>query len=208
MASALERGLETLGELLAEEGAVADLVLIGGGALLLLGEVIRPTAGLDVVAQFRDGRLEPSQPFPEALTRAVRRVGAALDLSRVPRDSKDWLNPGPSYLSTIGLPDGVEHRLTVRTYGALTIRIVSRRDLIALKFFAASDPQRRPRQTIDVDDLRKLSPTNDELLHALQWCRRVDGRAGFLQLDAAPLLAQLGVDATSLFQDIDQAEGS
>jgi hypothetical protein len=130
-------------------------------------------------------------------------VGAALDLPHLPRDAKDWLNPGPSQLTKIGLPEGFEERLTVRTYGALTIRIASRRDLIALKFFAASDPQRGPRRAIDLADIRKLSPTKDELLHALRWCRRVDGRSDFLELDAARVLTELGIDPTPILQALE-----
>lgn len=202
----LEQGLEALGEILADEGEAADLVLIGGGALLLQGELVRPTADLDAVARVRDGMLEASQPFPKALVSAVRRVGAALDLPHIPRDAKDWLNPGPSYLTTMGLPDGFEQRLTVRTYGALTIRLASRRDLIALKFLAASDPQRASRRVIDLADIRKLAPTRDEILHALRWCQHKDGRSDFLQLDAAPVLAELGIDSTSVFRELEELE--
>jgi hypothetical protein len=201
----LERGLKTLGALLAEEGQSADLVLVGGGALLLQGELVRPTGDLDVVARVKDGILEASQPFPERLVSAVRRVGAALDLPHIPRDTKDWLNPGPSYLTTMGLPEGFQQRLTVQIFGALTIRIASRRDLIALKFFAASAPERRPRRAIDLADIRKLSPTRDEILHALRWCQRVDGRPDFLQLDAASVLAELGIDSTPIFRDLEEA---
>jgi hypothetical protein len=198
----LETGLEALGELLAQEGLQADLVLIGGGALLLLGELERPTGDLDVVARVQNGVLQASQPFPEPLVRAVRRVGAALDLPHVPRDAKDWLNAGPSRLTKIGLPDGFGDRLTLRAYGALTIRIASRMDLIALKFFAASDPQRGSRRNIDVADIRALGPTHAEVVHALRWCIRVDGRPDFLTLDAAQLLRELGIDATPFLREL------
>jgi hypothetical protein len=140
MPTPFEPGLDALGQILEEQGLAADLVVIGAGALLLRGEIVRPTGDLDVVARVENGELEASQPFPEPLVRAVRRVGAALGLPYVPRDEKDWLNAGPSYLTTIGLPQGFEDRLTLRTYGSLTIRIAARIDLIAFKFFAASDP--------------------------------------------------------------------
>ena len=198
----LQRGLESLGDLLAEERLQADLVVIGGGALLLRGELVRPTADLDVVARFEHGVLEASEPLPEPLVRAVRRVGAALGLSHFPRDEKDWLNAGPSYLLTMGLPDGFEDRLTARTFGALTIRIASRLDLIALKFLAASDPQRGQRRAIDLADLLRIAPTHEEIVHALRWCMRVDGRPDFLKLDAAPLLDQLGIDATPFLEEL------
>jgi hypothetical protein len=96
----------------------------------------------------------------------------------------------------MGLPRGFQSRLSVRTYGALTIRIASRMDLIALKFFAASDPQRGPRRSIDVADIRRLAPTAQEIGHALRWCIQVDGRSDFFQLDALPLLQALAIDAT------------
>jgi hypothetical protein len=132
----------------------------------------------------------------------VRRVGAALDLPHVPKNDKDWLNPGPSFLTTFGLPEGFEDRLATKIYGALTIRIAARADIIALKFLAATDPQRE-RRAIDRSDLRQLSPTRDEILHALRWCRRIDGRTDFLRLDAAPLLAELGMDPAPLFAELD-----
>lgn len=203
----LERGLEALGDVLEDEGLQADLVLVGAGALLLRGEIVRPTADLDVVARVDNGVLQASQPLPEPLVRAVRRVGAALDLPHVPRDGKDWLNPGPSYLTTMGLPDGFENRLSVQTYKALTIRIPARIDLIALKFFAASDPQRGLRRSVDVADIRVLEPTDDEIVHALRWCMRVDGRPDFLELEAAPLLRQLGIDATPLLRELEMNWG-
>ena len=199
----LEQGLEVLGDVLAEERQQADLVLIGAGALLLRGELIRPTADLDVVARVEDGLLEASDPLPEALVRAVRRVGAALDLPHIPRDVKDWLNAGPSYLTKIGLPEGFQDRLTLRRYGALTIRIASRMDLIALKFLAASDPQRGTRRAIDVADIRRTLPTHGEVVHALRWCMRVDGRPDFLRLDAAPLLAELGIDPNPYLRELE-----
>jgi hypothetical protein len=202
VSSELERGLEVLGEVLENEDLHADLVLVGAGTLLLRGELVRPTADLDVVARVQSGVLHPSQPFPAWLVRAVRRVGAALDLPHVPRDAKDWLNPGPSYLTKIGLPDGFDTRLTVRTFKTLTVRLAARMDLVALKFFAASDPQRGPRRSVDVADLRMLAPTDEEVIHALRWCARVDGRGDFLQLEAAALLRQIDIDAAPLLNRI------
>lgn len=201
-----EDALQALGELLAEEGLAADLVLVGGGALLLRGELQRPTADLDVVARVENGTLQASAPLPAALIECVRRVGRALDLPFCPRDSKDWLNAGPSYLTTMGLPEGFEGRLERRAYGPLTIRIASRLDLIAFKIFAASDPQ-RSRRAVDVADLKLLAPTFKEVVHALRWCVRVDGRANFLELDATPLLTILGFDLVSLLTALDHEVG-
>ncbi|MDX2019443.1 MAG: DUF6036 family nucleotidyltransferase [Deltaproteobacteria bacterium] len=200
-----ENALQALGQLLDEEGMVADLVLVGGGALLLQGELERPTADLDIVARVENGTLQASAPLPTALVQCVRRVGKALDLPHHPRDPKDWLNAGPSYLTTMGLPEGFQGRLDRRAYGPLTIRIASRLDLVALKIFAASDPQ-RSRRAVDVADLKRLAPTFDEVLHALRWCMRIDGRADFLELDAKPLLKTLGIDVVPLLAALGHKE--
>src|SRR5213594_3026905 len=117
MGSSLEDGLNTLGQVLDDEGRKADLVVVGAGALLLLGELVRSTADLDAVARMNNGVLEAAQPFPRELVLAIRKVGAALDLPYIPRNEKDWLNPGPSFLLNLGLPDGFASRLTTRAYG-------------------------------------------------------------------------------------------
>ena len=48
--SLLEESLAVLGESLAERGVTFEIVAVGGGSLLLLGLISRPTADLDVVA--------------------------------------------------------------------------------------------------------------------------------------------------------------
>jgi hypothetical protein len=97
--------LETLGELLNGRGHRFEIVVIGGGALLLRDAIARPTQDLDVVARIEGARWKKAQPLPDALVEAIRDVAAALDLPRVPRDDKDWLNAGPSFLFELGLPD-------------------------------------------------------------------------------------------------------
>ena len=42
----LEEALSTLGQLLQDRGEAYDVVVIGGGALLLLGLIVRPTKDL------------------------------------------------------------------------------------------------------------------------------------------------------------------
>jgi len=60
----MEQALEALGEVLEHRGVSCDVVVIGGGALQLLGLITRPTKDLDVVAFVRDGKLEGADPFP------------------------------------------------------------------------------------------------------------------------------------------------
>ncbi len=181
--AALVEALEALGGLLASRGEEQDLVLTGGGALLLLGAIDRPTKDLDVVARVDGGRLVRAEPLPEALTSAVLDVAAALGLP------DDWLNAGPAALLDLGLPDGFADRLKVLRYEALTIRLASRRDQVAFKLYASVDQGPLSRHFAD---LKRLAPTKEELVSSARWCRTHDPSDGFRQM-VIQALAALGV---------------
>jgi hypothetical protein len=53
--SLLEESLMVLGESLAGRGVAFEIVAVGGGSLLLLGLISRPTADLDIVAFLEAG---------------------------------------------------------------------------------------------------------------------------------------------------------
>jgi hypothetical protein len=53
--SLLEESLVVLGESLADRDVTFEIVTVGGGILLLLGLISRPTADLDVVAFIEAG---------------------------------------------------------------------------------------------------------------------------------------------------------
>ena len=76
----LEAALATLGEVLADREVSFDLALIGGGALLLLGAIERPTKDLDIVARVEAGDLVQATPLPPILMEAVSDVAGALGL--------------------------------------------------------------------------------------------------------------------------------
>lgn len=61
--SELKEALATLGEILQDRHQAADLLVIGGGALLLTNFIQRPTKDLDVVARYSDGALVRAEPF-------------------------------------------------------------------------------------------------------------------------------------------------
>lgn len=166
----LEQALQTLGEILTARGERHDLAVVGGGALLILGLIERPTRDLDVVARINAQRWSRAQPFPPGLAEAVRDVAGALDLP------DDWLNPGPTDLLDLGLPEGFAGRTVVRRYEALTVRFAARRDQIAFKLYAAVD---QGPDSKHFADLKKLSPTPDELLVAAHWTRTHDPSDGF-----------------------------
>lgn len=182
----LAEALTTLGQLLQERSETHDVVVIGGGALLLLGFIERPTKDLDAVARVEGERWLCAEPFPEGLTRAIEDVAAALDLE------DDWLNPGPAGLMDLGLPDGFEKRATVRRYGNLTIRLAAVQDLIAFKLYAAADHW--PDRSRHLADLRRLVPTPEALVAGARWCRTHDPSEGFRDTLLLPVLAELGVE--------------
>jgi hypothetical protein len=190
--SQITAALTLLGDVLEERGLAFDLVVIGGGALLLQQLIRRPTLDLDVVARIERDAWLTSKPLPAPLVAAIRDVAEALDLPREPRDDKDWLNGGPSFLRNLGLPAGFEGRASTRRFGPLTIRVAAREDLIALKLWAATDPRRGQRRAVDVHDLQELHPTGAELRAAVRWCRQKDGRPDFVTIDLAPAITALG----------------
>lgn len=186
--AALVEALEALGGLLESRGEEHDLVLIGGGALLLLGAIERPTKDLDVVARFVGNELIHAEPLPQTLLAAIGDVAAALALPG------DWLNAGPAALLDFGLPEGFEERLEVRKYGALTIRLASRRDQVSFKLYAVVDQGPRSRHFAD---LKKLSPSSDELVASGRWCRTHDPSDGFRKM-LVQALAALGVEGADV----------
>src|SRR5688500_578748 len=125
--------LATLGALLEERGLHFDVFVVGGGALLLLGLLDRPTKDIDVVGIVESGTVRISTPMPEALKRAIDDTAAVLGLRR------DWMNAGPAALSELGLPGGAVARATPRDWGGLRLRLASRIDQIFFKLYAAVD---------------------------------------------------------------------
>lgn len=184
----LEQALQTLGEILAARGEHHDLAVVGGGALLVLGLIERPTRDLDVVARIDSDLWSRAKPFPPTLDEAVRDVASALDLP------DDWLNPGPTDLLDLGLPGGFAERVDVRRYGTLTIRYASREDQIAFKLYAAVD---QGPDSKHFADLQKLTPTQGELLQAARWTRTHDPSDGFRSMLHQALRA-MGVGASDV----------
>jgi len=179
----LESALTALGEILEDRGLAQELVAIGGGSLLLTGHIERPTADLDIVAVAEGTELLSARPLPKSLVEAVRAVATLLDLS------SDWLNPGPTDLLELGLPDGFRGRTKAQRYGALVVHHAGRFDQICFKLYAAVDQGPRSKH---FRDLQRLGPTAEELLGAAEWTRSHDPSDAFRdQLGQA--LQSLGV---------------
>lgn len=84
----LELALSTIGDVLESRGVNCDVVVVGGGALQLLGLITRPTKDLDVVALFRGGELEGADPLPPDLVRARDDVANALGIPEEDDDAR------------------------------------------------------------------------------------------------------------------------
>lgn len=186
----LDRALTTLGELLQYRGQSADVSIVGGGALLLSGFHLRPTKDVDIVGMGGEEPLRSAHPLPEYLSLAIA------DTARAHGLNSDWMNAGPTSLLDLGLPAGFFARANVRDYGALTVRIAHRWDLVCMKVYAAADAM--PGSSKHSQDLQVLAPSVDELVRAAAWCRSHDPSQGFATRQLAPLLRAMGVPDAQL----------
>ena len=185
--SAFDEALNALGTLLASRGRRYEVVLIGGGNLLLRGVITRPTKDGDLLGERRrDGTVGRTDHLPAPLMQAIADVATTYGLK------DDWLNLGPRSLLDLGLPSGFESRLDRRDYGrGLTVWLAGEYDLIFFKLYAAADHW--PARDRHVEDLQSLGPTRKDLLAAARWSRRHDPSAGYRSLLVATL-AYLGLE--------------
>jgi hypothetical protein len=186
--AAAARLFVALGEQLAAVGERYELVVIGGSGLLALGIIERSTRDVDLLALRSGDKLNSAEPLPKKLASARDRVARDFSLP------VDWLNPGPTDLLTLGLPDGFINRLERRDYGdSLSVYLASRYDQIHFKLYALVDQGPGKHE----DDLRALSPTEEELLAAAHWSRSHDPSEGYAQM-LRGVLTHLGVDDVDL----------
>jgi len=168
-AGQLESALRGMGELLAHEGQVASIVIVGGAAMNLLGVIERGTRDVDVLAVRKPGSdtaLAPPDPLPPAVQRAIGEVARAFDLR------EDWMNTVVAGQWRLGLPPGLEDRVQWRRYGGLEVGIADRLDLVHFKLYAGAD-QTGP-GSVHMKDLLALRPTRAELETAGAWVKAQD----------------------------------
>jgi hypothetical protein len=117
--SHIDEALGKVGQLLAYEGHIYAIVVLGGAALNLLRIAERPTNDVDILAFARPGGgtphelRAPPEPMPEPLMRAARAVARDMGLE------EDWLNAGPALQWRAGLPPGLPRRVHWRQYAGL-----------------------------------------------------------------------------------------
>jgi hypothetical protein len=166
----IEAALRAVGELLAAEEKRVAIVVVGGASLNLLGLLERSTSDVDVIAQADQAaegeyRLRHAVPFPRELESAIRTVARDFGLP------ENWLNSEVSLQWQAGLPPTTVADLTWRDYGNLRVGLVGRQTLISLKLFAAVD---HVGESVHLQDLRSLKPSDNELQQAAEWVATQD----------------------------------
>ena len=168
-------------------GKPIEIVVCGGSALFTTKLVSRTTKDVDVVALKRDSGLFDPDPMPANL------IDAALIVARTLNLPEDWLNTGSADLFRMGLPEGFESRLILKSFGThLIVHFISRLDQIHFKLYASVD-----RGGYHIEDLLALNPTMDEVFMAAKWSQTHDVSEGYTMI-LRDLLTQLGYsDAAS-----------
>ncbi|MDD5459355.1 MAG: nucleotidyl transferase AbiEii/AbiGii toxin family protein [Phycisphaerae bacterium] len=152
-----------------------SIVVCGGTALNAMHLIQRTTKDVDIVALMdSNNQLIDPAPLPEELLVAAKEVANTLNFPQ------DWLNNGPSSgdggLFRLGLPDGFKERLIKNYQGEkLTVYFASRLDQIHFKLYAAVDQF----GSYHASDLKQLSPSDEELLQAIDWAITHDPSEGF-----------------------------
>jgi len=163
------------------------LVVCGGAAPIFNRLVQRQTTrDVDIVALHNARGLISPDPLPDELLREANVVRLEFNLV------ENWLNNGPSRdpggLFQVGLPQGLDSRMTSKQYGPkLTVHFISRFDQIHFKLFACADSG-LGRHT---EDLRDLKPTTEEINQAADWVLQHDPSEGF-RLVFKSMLKQMG----------------
>ncbi len=146
--------LESLDAKLHARGESRELIVCGGGALLILDIIDRQTRDIDVIAPELD----------LVLKEVAAEVGKEFGLE------PEWLNNGPASLSR-DLEVGWETRVQCIYEGRrLKMHALSNRDLLASKLFAYCD-----RDEDDLSDILKMRPSIAEVELLRAWVLVRDG---------------------------------
>jgi hypothetical protein len=172
--------VKALGEILASQNERAAIVIVGGAALIIQGLVVRATRDIDIIAISHDvgeserKAIEPPEPLPESLIKAISRVARDFNLP------EDWMNTTVSLQWKTGLPPGFEERVHWNRYGGLWLGAAGRYDLIFLKLYAAADSEGP--SSVHYQDLLALKPTHKELEAAARWITSQDPSPQFIHI--------------------------
>jgi hypothetical protein len=185
--STLATAMTAVGDTLAARGGKHEVVLVGGGNLLLRGIISRSTRDGDLLGLLGSNhRIIRIEKLPADLAEAVRDVAEAYNLR------PDWLNVGPRAILDRPLPAGFYERLERQQYGTgLVVWFAGLYDQICFKLHAAADAY--PLRDRHVDDLARLEPTRVELISAAKWTLAHDESPGY-RLLLVETLKHLGIE--------------
>lgn len=178
----LDKAFEALAIRLREnDAAPVSIVVCGGAALILTQLVSRTTRDVDIVALESPEGLCSPEPLPGDLLCAAREAAEDMALP------ENWLNNGPSCgeggLFQMGLPRGLESRMSCRHYGPLLkVHLIGRLDQIHFKLYAAAD-----RGGYHIEDLLALEPEPEEIKAAALWAMSHDVSREFSEILKAML---------------------
>ncbi len=168
-----EKSLALLGTLLAGQNERVGIVIVGGSALLLRGDITRATQDVDVIALVdpadRSRLIQPEAELPPALRRAAAVVAEELSLA------PDWLDYQMRKQWETGLPRDLAQGLTWKEYDGLLVGVAGREALIAMKLLAADSGL----EDKHFQDLVALAPTDLEFERAFQWVVTQDAAEGY-----------------------------
>lgn len=177
-----------------EDAPQVEWIVCGGTALALQNLTARTTRDIDVLAQWDATMLEVVVigTFSPAVRRAIDRVAAAHE--ELGATLPAWVNLGPQQIVSRGLPEGFASRLVRICIGdRLTLHLLGRLDLIALKLYAASDDL-GSRQAIHLADLIDLKPSAHDLEFAIAWVDRMPDPQHRLRPALKRIVEDLGHD--------------
>ncbi len=131
--------LELFAALGASLSSPGEITLAGGSALALTGVLVRATEDGDVVA---------SEPRLDQMAEAIEIVASTFGLPA------KWLNDSVQQFANILPADYPLRRVSIGTFGHLTVFALGRLDLILMKVIALRGQ--------DQEDLKALRPTGEE----------------------------------------------
>lgn len=138
----VKTAIKELDRVLTKQGEQYTLYTCGGAALIFLGYEGRGTGDVDIILE----------QFDKPLEKAVAEVAKTLKISVT------WLN---NQVTPLGARLGKDWKSKCQTLfqgNAVTLKAISRQDLISSKLHAAVD-----RQAVDYMDILWLKPTKQEL---------------------------------------------
>lgn len=156
-------------------------VIVGAGALVLIGITTRNTKDIDV--------LDPMLPAHiQELADDFVKVQENFDIHGL---KPNWLNNGPRSLLDVLPSDWPDRSQKIFSGKALTLFSLGRSDLLKTKLFAYCDRGR------DIDDCIAINPAREELLEALDWVKNQDQNPGWprhVEASLTSLARKLGYD--------------